>query len=120
MRGPLRLTRHVDEQLGESTEGERQRSPPERDWRDETLVDANGISATVHAARVGLVRLVAKNAVSDAGKSADEESSGDTGDGTIVNARLAEGRVQAVLVSHVSNGFGFGDRLKKTHVQARA
>ena len=40
---------------------------------------------------------MAENTVSDAGKSADEESSGDTGDGTIVNARLAEGRVQAVL-----------------------
>jgi hypothetical protein len=40
---------------------------------------------------------VAKNAVSDAGQSTDEESSSDTGNGTVVDARLAEGRVQAVL-----------------------
>jgi hypothetical protein len=40
---------------------------------------------------------VAENAVSDAGQSADEESSSDTGNGAVVNARLAEGRVQAVL-----------------------
>ena len=40
---------------------------------------------------------MAKNTVSDAGESTDEESSSDTGNGTIVDARLAEGRVQAVL-----------------------
>jgi hypothetical protein len=45
---------------------------------------------------------VAENAVSDTGQSADEESSSDTGNGTVVNARLAEGRVQAVLKYHVS------------------
>ena len=96
------LTRHVDEQLGESTEGERKCSPPERDWRDETVVNADGVSATVHAARVGLVCLVAKDAVSNASQSTDEESSSDTGNGTIVNARLAKGRVQAVLYHFLS------------------
>jgi hypothetical protein len=40
---------------------------------------------------------VAKNAVSDAGQSADEESSSDTGNGAVVNASLAESRVQAIL-----------------------
>jgi hypothetical protein len=40
---------------------------------------------------------VAKNAVSNAGKSTDEESSSDTSNGTVVDARFAEGRVQAVL-----------------------
>ena len=45
---------------------------------------------------------MAKNAVTDAGQSTDEKSSSDTGNGTIVNTRLAEGRVQAVLKYHVS------------------
>jgi hypothetical protein len=40
---------------------------------------------------------VAKNAVSDAGQSADKESSSDTGNGAVVNASLAESRVQAIL-----------------------
>ena len=49
-----------------------------------------------------MVCFVAKNTVSDAGKSTDEESSRDASDGTIVDARLAEGRVQAVLQFLVS------------------
>ena len=40
---------------------------------------------------------MAKNAVSDAGQSADKESSSDTGNGAVVNASLAESRVQAIL-----------------------
>ena len=45
---------------------------------------------------------MAKNTVSDAGKSTDEESSRDASDGTIVDARLAEGRIQTVLYHFLS------------------
>lgn len=89
--------RDVDEQLGEAAESVWECLPPQRDWRDEAIVDTVWVSAAVIAARVELVCIVAEDAVADASQGGKEEAGGDTSDGAIVNAGLAESRVQYVV-----------------------
>lgn len=88
---------HVDEQLGETAKSVWDGFPPERDGRNQAVVDTGWVSAAVPAARVGLVSLVAEYAVADASKSRNEETRGDTRNRAVVDFSLAESRVQSVV-----------------------
>ena len=99
---------HIDEQLGETTKGVWNGLPPERDWRHKTVVNTAWVSATVPAARVGLVCLVAEDAVADTSKGGDAETSADTRNWTVVDTSLAERWVKQVVEDWAENNDGQG------------
>ncbi len=93
----MQLTRNVDEQLRDTTKGVGDSLPPSRDGRDKTGINTGWVGTGVVTARVGLVGVVLQDGVGDTTQGADEETSGDTGNGAVVNLGVAEKGVQAVL-----------------------
>ena len=104
-RETVQLTRDVDEKLGKSTEGIWDGLPPERDGRDETILNTLRVRRAVPAAGGCLVGLVAEDCVADACEGAEEETGADTGDGAVVNSTLSQEGIESVL-----NGFVSGCR----------
>lgn len=93
----VQLTRDVDEKLGKSTEGIWNGLPPERDGRDETILNTLGVGRAVPAAGGSLIGLVAEDCVTDACECAEEETGADTGDRAVVDSALSQEGVEAVL-----------------------
>jgi hypothetical protein len=93
----LNHTRHVDEELGKAAEGVWDGLPPERNGRDETVLDTLWVRGAIPPTRRGLVRLVAEHGVADSGKGTKEKAGANTSNRAIVNPVLAEQRVEAVL-----------------------
>lgn len=82
----------VDEEFGQPADGIWERDPPHGDGREECHfigVDA-GRGTTVVSAGTGLVGVVVENGITCAANRSQEETSGDTRNGTISDAQFPE------------------------------
>lgn len=90
-------TGNVDEQLGEATQGIRNGLPPERDVRDETVVNTVGVRRAELSARRQLVGLPTDKGVSDTTEGTNEETRRNARNRAVVNLELAQEWVDTIL-----------------------